>query len=153
MKHNNLSMPQKITDTFKLKGGEVPNEIDEVVKLVYDVSPDCDVITYGDCDNQASANILATASGRDYFLRAIMLTVAKDVTAVSNRTSILGYVKGTNRYLGYIRGITLTAQNQSVYIQYPTPIKIDRGTTITLNNSSGVANINASCILFGYYVD
>jgi len=52
-----------------------------------------------------------------------------------------------------IPAFTLTAGNGALSIDFPFPIKLDQGTTITVKSDTNVANIKVTGQVTGFYVD
>lgn len=99
-----------------------------------------------------ATNTTATgaAAGSDLMLQGFILTVIKDATSTSTKTYATAYIDGKLCVLGAIAGITLTAQQAQIVVQYPRPIRIDDGTNIAVNNTTNVANITATIQAWGY---
>lgn len=154
MKHYNTNILQKISDTFKPKGEALPDYVDEGITLIYDVEPDCNIILDATATNATSATIYTTPADRDFFIKAVYLTLNKDASATSTSSAITCTVGGVTKTLAKINTTTLVAtQAINVYVPLPKPLKVDRGSVIAVTNSTNVANINASGIIYGYLVD
>jgi len=102
--------------------------------------------------NGTSATLLTTDSDKDFYVTGAYLSVIKDVTSTSVLSSISATVNSYAQRLLGIAGISLTPQSETISINYSYPLKIDRGTAITLGNSTNVANITANGGIFGFYL-
>jgi len=104
----------------------------------------------GTASNSTTTTILTTDSVKDTYINSVSLGVIKDVTSTSILSTIQVVINGATRSLIEIPGITLTAQSQTISASFPIPIKIDRSSTITINNSSATSNIRASGCVGGF---
>jgi len=100
--------------------------------------------------NTTSATIYSTDPNKDFYLTFLTLSVVKDATSTSTESTITGVINGATRELAHIDGITLTVQNQTVTLSFPTPIRLDRGTNVSVTNSTGVANIKSTGVIGGF---
>jgi len=153
VKHYNYELPQQIADIFKIKGEELPQNISDDINLIYDIRPQITDINTSNAFNATSATILTTPSTVDYFLVGATLTVIKDATSQSVTSTIQANVNGTARSILVIGGLSLVPQSESISVMFPTPVKVERNTAITVTNSSNVANIRASAVIYGYRVE
>lgn len=127
------------------------------ISLVSDVNPShnrfCDVAVAATLTNGTSQTIYTTPTDKDFYLTSANCSVIKDVTSTSTDTTIVVTIGGSTTAVLRIAGITLTAQSGSMSQTFNTPIKIDRGTGISLQNTTNVANINAKGCITGFTVD
>jgi hypothetical protein len=80
----------------------------------------------------------------------------KDVTATSLFSAInifLEEAPTVSRELLIIYGLTLTPQSGVISISFPYPIKIARGTALSVSNSTNVGNVTSAGTIIGYTVD
>jgi len=135
----------------------VPSEIADKVIPVIEVNPKllrrCNIIRANDALNATAATIYATPADKEFYLVGACLGVIKDVTSQSVATDIRIVVDGRTDRILVIPGITLTVQNSIVSLSLPFPIKVDKNTNITINNSNAAANIKASGSIIGYTVE
>jgi hypothetical protein len=101
--------------------------------------------------NATSATLGILNSTEDFYIVACELSMLKDVTATSTASQLKANIGGATRVLLEIIGLTLTAQSGSVSVSFPHPVKIDKGTSITVANSTNVGNVSAVGIVYGYY--
>lgn len=136
---------------------QVPNQIADKVVPVIDVNPNShriiNIITTSYANN-ANATIYTTPTNKDFYLTSVVLCRTKDAASDDTYSFLGGTIEGAQVSFIRLSGITLTAQQQEVAINYPLPVKIDRGTTITLSKTSttvGVNNLTGS--ISGYTVE
>lgn len=127
-------------------------EIIPTIEINPILSKFCDIVRNASITNTTQATIFTTPDDPQisFFLIACSLSVIKDVLSTSTLTQIDIVVDGANRQVLNISGITLTAQNSTISIVLPHPLKIDRNTSITLNNGTAIANIRADASIVGF---
>jgi len=101
------------------------------------------VMYHQTCTNATAATIYTTPDNQDVYLSAVTLSSISDVTATTTYAAIQFYVGGAQRRI-IIPRISLTVQNQSMAVSFPNPIKVDRGTSITIIHSTNVANVTTA---------
>jgi hypothetical protein len=137
----------------------VPSKLSETVVAVMDIGPNNNRVgtilnpSTFDAANTAALTLATTDTTRDTYVTGAMLSVIKDATATSTRSAIVVTINGLQTRLISIPGFTLTAQNQSVFLAFPAPIKLDKGSNITATNTTAVGNVTASAIIYGYNVN
>lgn len=134
-----------------------PTKIADIVQPVININPKdyrrCNIVRSNNAANNTSATIYTTPLDKDFYLVSSSLFVIKDITATSTSSDIRVVVEGVTNSIIAISGITLTPQANGQTISFSSPIKIDRGTNITVINSTNVANIKASGTIIGYTVE
>lgn len=132
----------------------IPNQIADKVVPVMEVNPKLlrriNTFGAGTASNATSATVYTTPTDRDFFLTAAVFSMIKDATSTSTLSNLITTIDGASVNLIRIPGFTLTAQSGSISISFPQPIKIDRGVTIRLNNTTNVANITCTATIFGF---
>lgn len=156
---DNTQTKKEIEDA--IRGNSVsnlaPTKVSDTVQLVLPINPKdyrrVNIVKTGLATNATSATIYTTPTDKDFFLTSLALSIIKDVTSTSLRTDIAVVIDGAAQNLLSICSLTLTAQAQNIAQSYHAPIKIDRGTNITVSNTTNVANITARANLTGYTVE
>lgn len=156
----NSDLSNEIRDTGKLQvmRDKIPSEFSDKIVLVSDVNPKharrVDTIRRATVLNATSATVYTTPTDRDFFITHASLSVIKDVTSTSIYARLLVTIDGSNSVsILDIPGFSLTPQNDSVAVSFPSPIKVTRGTSINVALSTNVANATASACISGYHVD
>lgn len=123
---------------------------------VSDVNPAhnrvCNIVRSTQAVNATAATIYTTPTDQDFYLTAANLAVMKDATSTSLFSSIQVLINGAQQRTLRLNTITLTADSRSQEISFPVPIKIDRGTNITIENNTGIANITTGATIYGFTV-
>jgi len=103
--------------------------------------------------NSTGGTIYTVPSDRDFYLYGVTLSVSKDVTSTSTSTHVSIVINGSANNVISIAGTTLTPLQDSVTLSLSKPIKIDKGTNISLFNTTNVANIISKATIIGYLED
>lgn len=141
IKHFNTSLGEQLKRMFNPKGGSDFSFFNPVIQPVVKVSPRMFTIS-GNANNAISSTLLTAPAGKKTFIHAATISVIKDATSTSTVSYLNCTSKGVIRSFIPIAGITLTAQSETLSINFDDPIEIDPSTTVTINNSTNVANIN-----------
>jgi hypothetical protein len=136
---------------------KVPAEIENKIQLVVDVNPlkneFCNIVRTNGLINNTSATVYSTPTDKDFYLTNATLSYIKDVTSTATYVSMIVTIGGTVVDLLKLPSITLTVGYGQIAQSYYYPIKIDRGTSITVNSSTNVANITVIGNIQGFTVD
>ena len=146
----------KISDELKVQPSlQIPRELMDKIQLVYNVNPfnPVTIIATAAADNSTAAVVFTTPAERDFYLTSVILSVIKDVNSTSTRSSMNVRINEVNTELIHIAGISVTAQNDVVSLNYNPPIKLSRGGEITVNNTTAVSKIVARASITGYTTD
>lgn len=146
----------KISDNLKVQPSMmIPRALAKDIQLTYDVNPTrvIDLVRIGSAVDSASATVHTASTEKDTFITGFCLTMIKDVSAVSAATDLRVIIGGATRQIAIITGLTLTVQNETITGNFAMPIKIDRGSAITLTHSNATASVKGSAIIYGYETD
>jgi hypothetical protein len=134
-----------------------PNGVNNSIQPVINVNPKdyrrCNIVKSGTTIHSTTTTIYTTPTDKDLFICSAFISVIKDVGSTSILTRLRASVDGVVSDILNISTLTTTIQNSNNSISFPNPIKIDRGTAITLTNSANVANVSASGGFSGYTVE
>jgi hypothetical protein len=156
-----INNPQVTKQVADLLDNQFPDKVPEIdlskIVLVANVNPKnyrrCDVVAEGTISNGTNNIIYTTPTDKDFFLTSAMLHSLKDVTSTSTSTLLGVVIAGASVNVLSIYGITLTVQDQIISNTFFDPIKIDRGSQITVKTSTAVANVRARAVITGYTVE
>lgn len=151
--NNNQSITQKIKKIFGLSElTGYPRKLGETIVPVAEVNAiSCNVLEQGFASNATSSTAYTTPTEQDFYLVGGTISVIKDASSESTYTGIELTPFGQNsKEVFKIATITLTAQTETMNFTLPYPLKLARGTTVKIVNSSGVANIRAGVTIYGY---
>lgn len=93
----------------------------------------------------AASTLYTTPTNKDFYLTSASISMAKAVGDTGTVASITVFVDspGSAQNLISLAGITLTAERDSIAVNYNPPIKIDRGTVIAFNTSGTFSSTRA----------
>jgi len=156
---NNGELIKGMRDNAKILQNEsAPNQLAEKVVPVMETNPlllrRINIHKLANAANATSATIYTTPTDRDFYLTSVSLDLIKDVTATSLNSSVNVTVKGgVSQAILVLRTTTLTIETQNAVLLLPIPMLLERGSNITVTNTTNVANVTASAIITGYVVD
>jgi len=156
---NNKNLIKGIIDNANLQISRdaIPNQLADKVVPVMEVNTKllrrCNVVASNACANATSANIYVIPADKDFYLVACAIGVIKDVTSTSTSSVLKGVVNGSTLNLLSIPGFSVTIATGQNSLSFPFPLKIDKGTTITIANSTNVANCTSVGHIIGYLDD
>ena len=139
---------------------DIPSVLGKVVSPIIDVTPRMHRITdviNGSSSTATSFNVLTSSSTKDTYITGCSYSIAKDATAdiaTAASCAVTVVVGGATLPIIKVPVITLTAQNITVTVQFPNPIKVDRNTSVLASRGSttvGVVVIAATA--WGYTVE
>lgn len=152
----NSNLTNELRDGAKIQisKDKIPTELAEKVIPVMEVNPKllrktkiCRSLIV---TNSTSGTIYTTPTTQDFYLTGATISVIKDATATSVYSQLVVYIDGASQGIMNIPGITLTAQNQSLTLSFPIPVKLDRGSTINISNNTNVGNVVCGASIFGF---
>lgn len=147
----------KISDELKVQPAlEIPRTLAKDIQLVYDVNTMPKVFLKAGTlsDSAGPTAIHTTSSERDTFITFIDLTLAKDVVSDSIVTQVLMVIDGKATAPALLlRYEPVTAGQFNKGIIFNPPIKLERGSSITITHSQATASIDASAVVGLYETD
>lgn len=154
--HNNDTIRELVKGANLQVGfDEIPSDLARSIVPTLEVNPEqyrkTTIIRKGTASNATSATAYTTPSDRDFYLVGCNLGVIKDVTATSTGSDIEVVPFGeTITNILSIPSLTLTVQNDVVSMVLPFPMKLARGSTIKVLNTTNVGNVRAMGNIWGY---
>lgn len=154
----NHSISQKLIDDLRVQTQteQPPKETSDKVVLTYQVNDAlffCDpepIVRRNVATDAVSATIYSTDPNKTFYLTGINVSLNKDASSTSIVSWVSATINGTAQILMEIQGTSLTAQSEVNSISFPFPIRIDKSTNITANNSAAVANIDFGVTIYGF---
>jgi len=147
----NSQMIKEVVDAFKL---DLNTEIIPTVIPVCEVNPKFTKmgISRSQSLTNATANtIYTTPATQDFYLTGGCLSFVRDATATSTLFNIQYYDEhGQTQNLLTFAGVTLTAGSGAAATPLFNPIKVQRGTIISINSSTNTGNFKVTAQVYGY---
>lgn len=157
VKVENGEVIQKLQDVARPQFPfQIPTELNKDIVPTIEINPAlqriANIIRAGAANNATSATIYTTPSDRDFYIVAAHLSVSKDATntSTSSALDVQAAEDNSGRTILQLATTTLTVQQASLSISFPTPLKVARGTPIRVLNDTGVANITTQGGIVGY---
>lgn len=150
----NTSISKRAADMLNVRDGQFfDNNLSNTITPVIDINnPICDIVRNVSTGTDSSV-IYTTPTDKDFYLTGVVLSYVKDASSDSTRGTVNVVINGLTVAVAGIGGITLTALNQTVSISYPFPIKLDRGTTISISHAGSVGVTRMTVSIIGYISD
>lgn len=162
-KINNSDLIKEVIDVARLHPStdRIPNELAEKIVPVIDINQKhvriCDVVRHVSSTTSGSTNIYTTPSNKDFYLVGASLSISKNATC-DDESGEVDYniiIDGGSRSFIILAKLTLTALNSSITLSLNNPIKIDRGSVISIagNVTFTVGAMVKAATLIGYTVE
>jgi len=148
----NTQVQNEIRDALKLQLGvdKTPN-----VVPVIEVNPKIiknGLTTSGQVLNATSHNSFTSSTQKDTYVTAVSLSYTKDATNTATYIYLQCILNGEGKRLINLAVLASTAQQDSLSISFPHPIKIDRGTIVSIGTDNATATIRMACTV-SYFED
>lgn len=160
---HNTDLTKELKDGGKLQQlrDVIPSQLADKVVPVMEVNPKLlrrsNIVRSGGSITAGSATIYTTPGDKDFYLTACSASFIKDAAndnATGRFNAIVATVEGIAQNLISFAVLTLTAQQQTVTISFPTPIKIDKNTAISIASTTiGAGSFAKYGNIVGYTVD
>jgi hypothetical protein len=162
MRINNSELSQELINGSGITGlNSIPNDLGKTIVPVMEVNPRLlRKINIVKAQSRATTSaspitLYTTPARKDFYLVGVTYTITKDA-ACDAATTIYGfkcYVGSLQVQLYGKYHITLTAEQESIYLVFPIPIKCDRATAISLDAISYTAGICCRNLCIMGFVD
>jgi hypothetical protein len=138
---------------------DIPSELAKSIVPVININPKnytiSNVVAINDIVNSGgSATVYTVPTNKDFYLTNASLSMIKDVTATSIGTTLTVTPEtGLATTILKIIGLTLTVQEEAVQLNLTFPLKLKKGSVISLANSTATGNVSASASIVGFTVE
>lgn len=152
MKHYNNSITEDLNLKLNPKGDMVSNEVLDYITPTIEVNPRINIVRNQTTGNTGTNALYTTPTDKDFYLSTIGFSFIKDAVcdSATGDFTLSAFIDGTARVLIGLPIITLTAQTDSVFVSFPIPIKIDRGTQMNFTGTFGAGVCRRHAFLTGY---
>jgi hypothetical protein len=133
---------------------ETPRKLKGDVQPTWEMNPRASYIAKSAAGSAtASVTVYTTPSDKDFFLTSIYVGVAKDIVQDGTSVSLqLNTVNGVAVYW-YLPVTATLAQNVSMSLALPYPLKLDRASTIKIVGAFTAGTCNKSATITGYILE
>lgn len=154
MKHNNPSLSEWLSRIFNLKIADQPsNEVLPYITPTIEVQAAPNEFAVASITNATSANILTSPTGKDLYLTELDLAYSADAAAAFTYMYVQGFVGGAARQLMRLRRVAGAANADKQHISFSRPIKLDRGTILSVVTDSATAAFSGTCTIVGFSIE
>lgn len=130
-KHYNTSIAERAGRILNSKGiDQLGDEVTGPVAVI-PIVPACLIVKSA----TSATTVYTVPTDKDFYLVAAHLSGAKVVGDAGASITLFGTVQGVAVNILAIAGITLTADAQTTALSFPIPIKMDRGTIISISGA------------------
>ena len=152
----------ELRDVAKIQVGSdmIPNVMSNQVVPVIDVNPKHarlgEVLTFKNHAVSGSSSFYTTNTLKDTRVTGVMFHLIKDVACdvATGAANITCVINGASQALASISLLTATAQSDVVFLSFPQPLKVDRGSIIGIGSNTYAAGLmSRSVVIYGYVID
>ncbi len=158
MQIQNSELIKEIQNASKVQTMQgLPSNLSGLIVPVIEVNPKLTkavLVSNVSSGTTGSLSVLTADPNRDVYIKSVCFSITKDVTCdlATNSYGVACTIGGAGKNLIGVSCITLTAQSASYSVSFPTPIKIDRNSSVSISGTftAGV------CWRYGsitYYLD
>lgn len=158
MENRNSNLSEELRDVLKLQQNVdgIISKVNPIIQPVINVNPKharkLNFFKRVILSNSTSATT-SCANDRDTFITGVTMSMIKDATSTSTSMNMTVVQDGASINLASMVGITLTPDSKDLAIYFSEPIKIDRGSTLTINSDTNVANFKIMGNFIGFTLE
>lgn len=131
-----------------------PDEMKKDISLVYPVNLKyTEIVKEITITTTTTTTIYTTPPGKDFYLTYLGISVVKDVANDNVVTSINLTIANKLTAFMNIQFTTLTVDSKFVFITFPYPVHIDRGTAIQLAGAFTVGTMSKKGVVGGFILE
>lgn len=136
-------------------GDKAPNETSDKIVLTYDYTNTkyANIVKFDSSTTTADLTLYTTPTDRDFYLTFAQISIVKNATDDGTNTNLNVTIGGASVTLMSIRGLTTTAQDQSLVSNFTVPIKLDRNSAIRVAHATTAGSIAKYGSIAGFIVD
>lgn len=160
MQNFNSDLTKELVRAGRLQVNQgVPSQILPTIQPTIEVNPKLMRILNAVRGNRSvtsgTLSIMTTPTDREFYLTSIGVSYVKDATcdAVTGRFDVFVVIDGATQVLHAFPVLTTTAQSDSWFLSFPFPMKIDKGTGITMSGSFTAGNLIRTGEAIGFFVE
>jgi len=150
--NRNVSLAMDMNRIFDFKNEASASEVADFIQPVKEIQPKLNIVKTNNRIITGSVTIYTTPADKDFYLTNITFSLIKDVACdqATANVPINVVIDGVTVGLCGIACLTLTAQQQTIVLNFPIPLKLDRNSTITSGATYTVGLMARSVHLIGY---
>lgn len=152
--NQNRTITNNIVDTLKLNpiSDNIPKTVIPSIQPTFEVNRKIATVRSATRSTTGTSTVLTTSSTVDTYLIGVGLSYVKDATCdiATGRLTVAGAIEGTSQALMSLNILTTTAQSDSEYVSFSTPVKLDRNAAVTMATTFTAGAMSASATLYFY---
>ena len=136
--------------------GGVPRKLNESIQPVLVANPKevVDIVKEGSTSATATSTIYTTPANADFYLTSTSLSITKDVNNDNTNVHISVVLPtGESVHVTRLMSQTLTADSHSILGVFNPPIKVKRGSNVTLGGAFAAGTMTKNAIITGFVVE
>lgn len=155
-KINRSEVTQKAIKELRLDAARerVPTDTSDKIVLTYDLNSHViDIVKSNFSGASGAFTVYTTPTKQDFYLTDLHLGFTKDATSDNTVTTITGVIGGETVTLARVHVTTTTAGNEKIIHNYSKPIKLDRGTNISVSGTFTAGTYTKFSTIYGFVKD
>lgn len=148
---NNGEIIRDLGEELQLDNQSPPSNINPSIVPVYSINKKFSTIcsAYGKTTT-GSGTIYTTPLKKDFYITGILLGVRQDAACDQTGVTVQATIGGANTIIFFVQMVPSAAGTLQNSMSLPFPIKIDRGTNITLVPSFTAGTQSSRVSIFGF---
>jgi len=154
VRHFNASIIEWALNIFNTKVADnISDQVNPVIQPTMEIKPFANIVRGVANANTGGTTIFSTPTDKDFFLTYVQISGSSLADADNTSFNAFANIDGVNEELVQVQKQTLTAHTFTQAVHFDPPIRIDRGTGITVNTAFTVGAARKSGCLNGYTVE
>lgn len=149
MKHYNNSLSERASRILNLKGESMPEEVEGPV-LVIPIFPISRFVKRATRATTGSGTVFTTPSDKDFYITTATLSYEADATCDTTSINLTCVQDTATVYLIEFAKLATTASRDTITLEFPAPIKVDKGTNILMTCTFTAGNIRFCAQITGF---
>jgi len=158
VEHQSKEVVDKIAEVLKIQPATAfPKDVKEGIQPVFDINPEriTTIVVRQGTTSTNTLTVFTTPANQDFYLTSAQISYTKDVSSdnVAVNLTITPELSGAADELIELVSQTLTVKDDHSAMNFSQPIKLQRGSTITLAGGFTVGTMTKVGIITGYSLD
>lgn len=153
---SNRNLKQDFAETARLNfmSDIIPSTIKTDIQPVMIVEKKhCNIVRSIESNTSGTITLYSVPSSDDFYLSSIELSYFKNAAcdmSTGNSIAVLALIEGNSRRLINVATVTATSAGGNIVMNYSPPLKIDKGTNITITGTFTAGECIRGACLTGY---
>ncbi len=124
----------------------ISNQIVPVIEVNPKVTKNPFIVSGTGADS-SNVTLYTTPTNQDVYVIGLCFTITKDGANTSDIARVQAFVNGQAINLAYLSLVPSVASGNSIFVSFSHPLKLDRGTIVSMRPSNATASIDSYCSL------